>query len=274
MITLHTYTIRRHCPPPPGRDKDSARPPSGASSGFSHAVSAVAFGPSSTRLAVGQSDGTLFVYRLGAGWGARKSICNKFRGSSPVRAVAWPPTASLGGHAGGQRQQRQRPGALDEGGALDDGGPDLAPATQGAVIVFGCEDGRIKLGNTLTNRSALLHDTRSPCLAACHDGAASALTAHADGAVYRFSLDESGASRCKLLQCVGMPLCLTMGGLLLPGTGAAATGMTARFGGIVVSVLGLMFCVFCRCVYAVRGMYFCAKPQASNTLDNFFCQFF
>ena len=50
----------------------------------------MAFSPDSTKLAVAQSDGTVFVYKLGLKWGDKKSICNKFPQSTTVTCMTWP----------------------------------------------------------------------------------------------------------------------------------------------------------------------------------------
>lgn len=50
----------------------------------------MAFSPDSTKLAVAQSDGIVFVYKLGLKWGDKKSICNKFPQNSSVTCLVWP----------------------------------------------------------------------------------------------------------------------------------------------------------------------------------------
>lgn len=50
----------------------------------------MAFSPDSLKLAIAQSDNIVFVYKLGATWGDRKSICNKFPQSSAVTCLTWP----------------------------------------------------------------------------------------------------------------------------------------------------------------------------------------
>lgn len=55
-----------------------------------YVVRAMAFSPDSTKLAVAQSDGIVFVYKLGLKWGEKKSICNKFPQNSAVTCLVWP----------------------------------------------------------------------------------------------------------------------------------------------------------------------------------------
>lgn len=78
----------------------------------------MAFSPDSTKLAVAQSDGIVFVYKLGLKWGEKKSICNKFPLSSPVTCLVWP-------------TNRQND------------------------VVFGLADGKVKIGNIRHNVSFL-----------------------------------------------------------------------------------------------------------------------
>ncbi len=53
-------------------------------------VTGLCFSPDSSMLAVGQTDEIVFVYKIGAGWGERKTICNKFVHSSPTTSMIWP----------------------------------------------------------------------------------------------------------------------------------------------------------------------------------------
>jgi intraflagellar transport protein 172 len=52
-------------------------------------VKQLEFAPDSTKLAVAQSDNMVFVYKLGAEWKDRKSICNKFQQQSSVREIVF-----------------------------------------------------------------------------------------------------------------------------------------------------------------------------------------
>ena len=53
-------------------------------------VRGMAFSPDGTKLAIGQSDNIVFVYKLGDEWGDKKSICNKFHQQSAITTVCWP----------------------------------------------------------------------------------------------------------------------------------------------------------------------------------------
>ena len=54
-------------------------------------ITALAWGPSSELLAVGQSDSVTFIYRLDRS--GKKSICNKILFSAAVSQVCWPPNS-------------------------------------------------------------------------------------------------------------------------------------------------------------------------------------
>uniref|UniRef100_A0A8V0XZJ6 Intraflagellar transport 172 n=1 Tax=Gallus gallus TaxID=9031 RepID=A0A8V0XZJ6_CHICK len=44
----------------------------------SYVVKGMAFSPDSTKIAIGQTDNIVYVYRIGEEWGDKKVICNKF----------------------------------------------------------------------------------------------------------------------------------------------------------------------------------------------------
>ena len=128
--------------------------------GKTFAVRGMAFSADSVKLAIAQSDGIVFVYKLGIEWGERKSICNKYPAPSPVTCLAWPNSATLG--------------------------PD--------TIVYGTQEGKVKIG--FNNKSQTLYSHDSPCvsLAASPDGAM-LVSGHLDCSIMRYVLDtEDGSS--------------------------------------------------------------------------------
>uniref|UniRef100_A0A8C6KYJ8 Intraflagellar transport 172 n=1 Tax=Nothobranchius furzeri TaxID=105023 RepID=A0A8C6KYJ8_NOTFU len=60
------------------RDKFSTKPLDPKYGKQSYVVNDMAFSPDSTKIAIGQSDNIIFVYRIGENWGDKKAICNKF----------------------------------------------------------------------------------------------------------------------------------------------------------------------------------------------------
>ena len=89
-----------------GTRKDRfATKPADPSTPAAYRINACLFSPDSSRLAIAQSDGAVFVYKLGLQWGDKKSICNKFLPLPPVTALAWPsqvPNAFLFGAQDGK----------------------------------------------------------------------------------------------------------------------------------------------------------------------------
>jgi hypothetical protein len=79
------------------QDKFRAKGNTDAAAGAEHpfTVPCMAYSPDSTRLALGQSDGIVYVYKLGLEWRGKKSISNKFPAQVRLSYVA-PPPALLG----------------------------------------------------------------------------------------------------------------------------------------------------------------------------------
>ncbi|ORZ40210.1 intraflagellar transport protein [Catenaria anguillulae PL171] len=150
-----------------GEKKDKfATKPADANVGKSYTITGLAFSPDSTKLAVAQSEGSVFVYRIGAEWGEKKSICNKFIHSSQVTCMTW-------------------------------------PKEQHGVLAFGLADGKVKLGNLKTNKAATLYQTDSyvTSIASSLDGNG-IVTGHADGSLHQFLFDDGkgGSAQSKLTQ--------------------------------------------------------------------------
>ncbi|KAF3703120.1 Intraflagellar transport protein 172 -like protein [Channa argus] len=104
------------------RDKFSTKPLDSKYGKQSYVVKDMVFSPDSTKIAIGQSDNIIFVYRIGEDWGDKKAICNKFVQTSGVTCLLWPAE-----HA----------------------------------IVFGLVDGKVRLANTQTNKSSTIYGTES-----------------------------------------------------------------------------------------------------------------
>lgn len=71
------------------RDKFSTKPSNPANGKQSYVIRGLAFSTDSTKLAVGQSDNIVYVYKLGESWNDKKVICNKFPQASAVTALIW-----------------------------------------------------------------------------------------------------------------------------------------------------------------------------------------
>jgi intraflagellar transport protein 172 len=124
----------------------------------------LAFSPDSTKLAVAQSDCVVYIYKLGLGWGEKKSICNKFIQSSEITCLIWP---------------RKQPNAVVFG-QLD-----------GKVIVFLT---KVRIGNLKTNKAASLMSCESCVVSITSDLDGNAImSGHYDGTINRFFFDDTNA---------------------------------------------------------------------------------
>ena len=127
-------------------------------------VKAMAFSPCSTKIAIGQTDNIIYVYKIGEEWGDRKSICNKFVQQSAVTCMIWPPERS---------------------------------------IVFGTADGKVRMANVKSNKSATLYNTDSYVVALTHNvSAKGVLTGHADGSVVRYFFEDEGSGESQVTRVI------------------------------------------------------------------------
>ncbi|XP_076798319.1 intraflagellar transport protein 172 homolog isoform X3 [Arvicanthis niloticus] len=72
------------------RDKFSTKPADMKYGRKSYMVKGMAFSPDSTKIAIGQTDNIIYVYKIGEDWGDKKVICNKFIQTSAVTCLQWP----------------------------------------------------------------------------------------------------------------------------------------------------------------------------------------
>lgn len=134
------------------------------------------------KLAVGQSDCILFVYRWAAQddsseelvWKGKKSIVNKFLESAAVVSIAWPPSTA-------------------------------------SQCVYALTNGKIKVGNLRSNKSHILYaiDSFTVSLAMNLSGT-ELISGHGDGSIYKFTFPTgSQESSCvKLCDSPQTPLLL------------------------------------------------------------------
>ncbi|KAM6915750.1 intraflagellar transport protein 172 homolog [Xenentodon cancila] len=157
------------------RDKFSTKPLDSKYGKQSYIVNDMVFSPDSTKIAIGQSDNIIFVYRIGEDWGDKKVICNKFIQMSAVTHLLWPAE-----HA----------------------------------IVYGLVDGKVRLANTQTNKSSTIYTTES-CVVSLTSNVSGKgiLSGHADGTIVRYFFDDegSGESQGKLLMHPCPPYALAWG---------------------------------------------------------------
>ncbi|XP_054675420.1 intraflagellar transport protein 172 homolog isoform X4 [Grus americana] len=145
------------------RDKFSTKPADAKYGRKSYAVKGMAFSPDSTKIAIGQTDNIVYVYRIGEEWGDKKVICNKFIQTSAVTCLLWPAEN---------------------------------------IIVFGLAEGKVRLANTKNNKSSTIYGTDSYVVSLTSNvSGRGILSGHADGTIVRFFFDDegSGESQGKLV---------------------------------------------------------------------------
>ena len=122
-------------------------------------VKGLAFSPDSTKIAVGQTDNILFVYKVGEGWSDKKVICNKFIQQSAVTCLIW---------------------SGDQG------------------VVFGLADGKVRLANVKNNKSSTIYNTDVfVCTLAPSPNANGFLSSHADGSIVRYFFNDGGSGEAQ-----------------------------------------------------------------------------
>lgn len=120
----------------------------------SYTIKGIAFSSDSTKLAVGQTDNIVYVYKIGEDWGDKKVICNKFIQQSAVTCLIWPPDQP---------------------------------------IIFGTADGKVRMANVKTNKSSTVYGTESYVVSlAANPSGKGFLSGHADGSIVRFFFDDEG----------------------------------------------------------------------------------
>ena len=148
------------------RDKFSTKPAQ-SDGPKNFVVRGMAFSPCSTKLAIGQSDNIVFVYKLGAEWGDKKSICNKFLQHHPVTALAW-------------------------------------PAERGGELAFATADGKVRVGALKTNKATTLyaHPEQSYVVSLCASPDGNGVcSGHLDGSVFVFSFVTGIATKLATHAC-------------------------------------------------------------------------
>ncbi|XP_050807060.1 intraflagellar transport protein 172 homolog isoform X1 [Gopherus flavomarginatus] len=155
------------------RDKFSTKPADAKYGRKSYMVKGMAFSPDSTKIAIGQTDNIIYVYKIGEEWGDKKVICNKFIQTSAVTCLLWPAEN---------------------------------------IIVFGLAEGKVRLANTKTNKSSTIYGTDSFVVSLTSNVSGKGiLSGHADGTIVRYFFDDegSGESQGKLVTHPCPPYALT-----------------------------------------------------------------
>ena len=138
------------------RDKFATKPGDARTGKKGYEIKGLAFSPDSTKIALGQTDNIVFVYKIGEEWGDRKVICNKFLQQSAVTCLIWPP--------------------------------------ENQFIVFGLADGKVRIANLKTNKSQTLYGTGVYTVSlCCNTSGKGILSGHADGAIVRYMFEDDGS---------------------------------------------------------------------------------
>ncbi|XP_043365854.1 intraflagellar transport protein 172 homolog isoform X3 [Dermochelys coriacea] len=155
------------------RDKFSTKPADAKYGRKSYMVKGMVFSPDSTKIAIGQTDNIIYVYKIGEEWGDKKVICNKFIQTSAVTCLLWPAEN---------------------------------------IIVFGLAEGKVRLANTKSNKSSTIYGTDSFVVSLTSNVSGKGiLSGHADGTIVRYFFDDegSGESQGKLVTHPCPPYALT-----------------------------------------------------------------
>ncbi|XP_078486595.1 intraflagellar transport protein 172 homolog [Ciona intestinalis] len=145
------------------RDKFSSKPIDSKYGKKSYSVKAIAFSPCSTKIALGQTDNIIYVYKIGEEWGDKKVICNKFVQTSAITCLIWP--------------------------------------MENAIVV-GLAEGKVRLANTRNNKSSTIYGTESYVVSLTNNQSGKGIiSGHADGTLVRYFFDDegSGESQGKIL---------------------------------------------------------------------------
>ncbi|XP_072763581.1 intraflagellar transport protein 172 homolog isoform X3 [Anoplolepis gracilipes] len=131
-------------------------------------IKGIAFSPESTKIAVGQTDCIVYVYKIGEDWGDKKVICNKFRQSSAVTCLIW-----------------------------------LAEDP----IVIGLADGKVRAALVKSQKAQTLYTSDAMTIALASNVRGNGfISSHADGSIIRYYITENGSAEPSGRVCVhGVP---------------------------------------------------------------------
>jgi intraflagellar transport protein 172 len=144
------------------RDKFSTRPaqPKGPKN---YILTACVFSPDSSKLAVAQTDGVVYVFRVGLAWGDPKSIATRFPMAAPAMDIIW-------------------------------------PASNPAVLVAGLANGDVVLCNTQRGTAETLYShTAAVTHVSLSPDATTVVSGHADGAIITHSMTPDAAAAPNVL---------------------------------------------------------------------------
>nr|XP_014345853.1 PREDICTED: intraflagellar transport protein 172 homolog [Latimeria chalumnae] len=179
------------------RDKFSTKPVDAKYGKKSYTVKGMAFSPDSTKIAIGQTDNIIYVYKIGdecckqqtetgsADW----IYCRQQNQSALAAFIWWLPFAAT--HTSCQRtivKDIKCDGIAEAQSAVTSL---LWPGEH--TIVFGLAEGKVRLANTKTNKSSTIYGTDSYVVSLTSNVSGKGiLSGHADGTIVRYFFDDEG----------------------------------------------------------------------------------
>ncbi|CAJ0935257.1 unnamed protein product, partial [Mesorhabditis belari] len=146
----------------------------------SYVIRCMCFSPDSTRLAIGQSDNVVYVYKLGTTWSEKKVIVNKLLQTSCVSALSWP---------------------------FED------------KLLIGLTDGKVRIGLIKNNKCSSLYKTDQAVVSLSTNPKKTAfISGHFDGSIILFIFASKSQSKICTHQVTPYSLVFTSHGLLVAGS--------------------------------------------------------
>ncbi|CAI5455003.1 unnamed protein product [Caenorhabditis angaria] len=161
------------------KDRFTCKPVDSKYSKKSFTIICMTFSPDSSRVAVGQSDNVVFIYKVGTTWNEKKVIVNKFVQPSAVSCLNWP---------------------------FDD------------KILIGQLDGKVRIGLMKNNKCSSLYKTDQAVVSMhAHPKKTCFVSAHSDGSIIMYSFSSRTQSKICTLQTSPYNMVFTNYGLVIAG---------------------------------------------------------
>ncbi|EYB98280.1 hypothetical protein Y032_0132g1691 [Ancylostoma ceylanicum] len=150
------------------KDRFSSKPLDSKYGKRSYIIRSICFSPDSSRLALGQSDNVVYVYKTGETWNEKKVIVNKLPQTAAVNVVQWP---------------------------FDD------------KLLIGLADGKLRVGVLSSNKCTSLYKTDEAVVSVSVNPRRTAfVSGHQDGSIIHFTF--SSKNQIKICSVPGAPFCL------------------------------------------------------------------
>ncbi|KAE9551982.1 hypothetical protein FO519_004806 [Halicephalobus sp. NKZ332] len=161
------------------KDKFATKPVDSKFGKKSYLVTSLVFSPDSTKLAIGQTDNIVFVYKLGETWEEKKVICNKFTQSAPVTSLIWPEENRL---------------------------------------IIGLTDGKVRYASVHSNKCSTIYKTETGVVSLAQSpNRRSFVSGHEDCSIILFSFETRTQAKICIHTCVPYCILLSNFGILASG---------------------------------------------------------